>query len=288
MGTTTVCIRRLSVDDFEALKQMHTGINKDYVLHIFAESVNNEETYGAFVDDQLVSIAAFTVFAGRYAVLGRLRTDIRFRGRGIVTQLLKELCGKIDDNPRLAWVGLATQADNFPVHQVAGKLKMNRLSTFNSCSLDEGGQAVLHSELPTLFNEWTVVGDLKEKQALLNNLSIQENQLRIFPYECYYPLPFESPLWTEDYLEKCKCLKDDGRFVLFMPDEKGSSYLHMKYFWDDSFSRPGLWQAALTEAGKIGRKLWIDLPETQNFDETAAPFERTAWMCFGRRSPTVH
>lgn len=285
METTAVCIRRLSVHDFEAVKQMHTGIEEDYVLHIFPESVHNEVTYGAFVEDQLVSMAAFTVFAGRYAVLGRLRTDLRFRGRGLVTQLLEELCGKIDDDLNLAWVGLATRADNFPVHQIAAKLQMNRLSTFYSCTLNEAGQTVLHKELPAHFNEWTEVTDHAQKQTLLNNLLIQDKQLNVFVYECYYPLPFESPLWSEEYLQNCKCLKNNERFVLLMPDEKGSSYLHMKYFWDDSFSQPGLWQAALTEANKTGRKLWIDLPETQNFEQTTAPFERAAWMCFGRRSP---
>ncbi|HEU5139878.1 MAG TPA: GNAT family N-acetyltransferase, partial [Bacillales bacterium] len=155
MIPSTVEIRRLADGDFEAFKQMKTGIENDYVTRIFQRSVNTEPTYGAFVNDQLVSLAAYTLFAGRYAVLGRLRTDLRFRGRGIATQLLTELCSELDErHPGVAWIGLATELRNHPVQHIANHLGMERLSTYYSCVLEHDGLRNLDRVVKGVPDEW--------------------------------------------------------------------------------------------------------------------------------------
>src|SRR5699024_10486056 len=97
-------IRKLTTGDYQAFQQMDTGIEDDYIFHIFPESVNQEDTYGFFQDGRLVSMAAITVFADRYVILGRVRTDRRYRGQGIATQLLGNLCRKVDARPDISWV----------------------------------------------------------------------------------------------------------------------------------------------------------------------------------------
>lgn len=285
MTISSILTRRLTPDDFKAFKQMDTGIEDDYVARIFPNAVEQEVAYGIFLDKQLVCIAGYTLFAGQYAVLGRLRTDRRFRGQGLATHLLKELCKEIDRNHKMVWVGLATEMNNHPVHRIADKLGMTRLSVFESCILTERGQVQMKNQSGEAC-EWKPVTSNWEKRTLLENVSEEENQLHIFPYECYYPLPYEKALWTDDYLSGCIFLKCRDRFVVLLKDDKGESYLHVKYFWDDAFKQPGLWKKVLEEAEKTGRKVWIDLPADVELPEnTADMFRRRTWTCYGRRSP---
>lgn len=288
MVVSAVQIRKLTAGDFEAFKKMETGIENDYVARIFSKSVNREETYGLFIEGQLVSIAAYTVFAGRYAVLGRLRTDLRFRGQGLATKLLIELCRMVDSGQEIKWVGLATELSNHPVHRIAEKLGMARLAVFCSCVAENEKLEKLLSEDTGDSRDWVPIYDNQKKRELLKKVTPNENPLRIFPYECYYPLPYEDTLWGEDYLSACTFLKNGDHFVLLMPDEKGGSYLHVKYFGYDVFSQSGLWRKVITEARKTNREVWIDLPYGGGLPEEKADFFRsTAWTCYGRRSPQI-
>ncbi|HEX7064849.1 MAG TPA: GNAT family N-acetyltransferase [Bacillales bacterium] len=285
MIPSTIQMRRLTPDDFEAFKQMQTGIENDYIARIFPYSVKEEATYGVFIGDQLVSLAAYTIFAGRYAVLGRLRTDLRFRGRGLATQLLAKLCRELDNrHPEIVWIGLATELSNHPVQHIAHRLGMKRLSAYYSCVLEnswEEMKGLVHGAA----EEWEAVIGHNEKYELLKSVGFKDNPLHIFPYECYYSLPYEEALWSENYLSGCSFWRRGADFFALMEDTKGSPYLHVKYFGENSFAQPGLWARIITEARKTDRSIWVDLPYQKGLPEETASFSsRVPWTCYGRIS----
>ncbi|HEX6923738.1 MAG TPA: GNAT family N-acetyltransferase [Bacillales bacterium] len=285
MITSTVQFRRLDSADFESLKQMDTGIENDYVVRIFPYSVDTEATFGAFIDNQLVCIAAYTIFAGHYAVLGRLRTDRRFRGRGIATKLLTELCRELDGKSDITWIGLATELSNHAVQHIAGQLGMKRLSTFYSCTLNDQGQKDLKLKDKGDPADWTAVTEINEKRRLLKGVAPENRPLGVFPYECYYTFPFEEALWTDEYLSESFFWKHGDQFVVLTEDEKGDSYLHMKYFSENGLVLPGLWAKVITEAERTGRILWVDLPYEKPLQKEIPSFsECVPWTSYGRGS----
>lgn len=288
MAVSSIQIRRLRTEDFSTVQEMETGIENDYVVHIFPQSVNREATFGLFVDGKLAVIAAYTIFGGHYAVLGRLRTDLRYRGRGFATRLLSELCRIVDAAEQIHWVGLATELKNTPVHHIAKKLSMDRLSVYYSCVTGHQNVKHLAGSGSGDSREWALVDSNQEKRVLLNTVTPENNPLGIFPYECYYSLPYEETLWHDAYLSRCVFQKKHADFVVLMPDEKGAAYLHVKYFGKNIFSESGLWRSILTEAEKTGREIWIDLPYPDGLPaEKAGFFRTTSWVCYGRRSPQI-
>lgn len=73
-------IRALTKEDLPSLQAMETGIEDDYVIRVFERiSTGNNKLFGLFSNDQLVSVGGLTVFAKQYAMLGRMRSDLRFR-----------------------------------------------------------------------------------------------------------------------------------------------------------------------------------------------------------------
>lgn len=277
--------RRLSVINNEAVQKMDTGIENDYVKRIFPALAESEILYGAFEKDQLVSIAGCTLFASHYAVLGRLRTDQRYRGNGISTQLLRSMLQEIEQLPQVHWIGLATQEDNPAVHRISDSLDLDLLSTFHSCVLNEEGMLALKKEKVQKEETWVEVFCNKAKKDLIKRLISEENSLNMFPYACYYPLPYYEDLLDDQYLSNCKFWEKGNRFVSLMPDEKGDSYYQMKYFWNDSFDQEGLWPKMIQEAEKEGRKIWIDLsPEGFNRIPNLSYFNlSSAWRLYGKR-----
>lgn len=279
---SSIQIRQLTSDDYESFKEMDTGIEDDYVLRIFPHSVHQEATFGIFHYDRLVSIAAYTVFAGQYAILGRVRTDRRYRQNGLSSILLSDLCRKIDHSEKISWVGLATELNNLAMQSISKNLGFSRLSVFTSYIINEDVGA-LHDRA---IKEWYEIDGVAEKRSLLKKVRPDENPLRIFPYECYYPLPFEETLWSDAYLNKCRFLVREDRFIILMKDTKGSSYLHAKYLFEDLFLEPGLFALLLQESKNQGLRLWVDLPYSNGLPESYKRFfETTIWTNWGRRSP---
>lgn len=82
-------IRELAAEDFPLLQAMDTGIEDDYIKLFFDRfSTGTNRLYGLFVGDHLASIGGHSVFASRYAMLGRMRSDRRFRGKALSTELM--------------------------------------------------------------------------------------------------------------------------------------------------------------------------------------------------------
>lgn len=278
-------IRRLSLTDNEAVQNMDTAIENDYVKRIFSTLVESDLLYGAFEGKHLVALAGSTLFARHYAVLGRLRTDQRYRGKGFSTQLLQVMLQEIDQLPEVHWIGLATQEDNIAVQKISRRIGLEQLSTFHSCILNEEGMHALKKEKDHGTENWIEVSCSKDKRDLIRLSISEQNELNIFPYSCYYPLPYHENLLDDQYLEKCQLWKKEKRFVCLMADEKGDSYFQMKYFWNDSFEQEGLWAKVIDEAEKAGRKIWIDMsPEGFERIPNLRYFNLSpAWELYGKR-----
>lgn len=77
-------IRQLLPLDKNLMTGMHTGIADDYIIRIFDRlCTGNHVLFGTFINHQLVSTAGYSTFGSDYAMFGRLRSDIRYRSRGI-------------------------------------------------------------------------------------------------------------------------------------------------------------------------------------------------------------
>ncbi|MBO8156834.1 MAG: GNAT family N-acetyltransferase [Bacillaceae bacterium] len=264
-------IRKLNVGDYDFLKKMDTGIGDDYVVRIFPGLVKSthQAVYGLFDSEKmhLLSIAGYTIFARKFAVLGRLRSDRRFLSKGHATRLVQYIIDDLKTMPEIKWIGANTQMPNVSARRVLEKLGLSPNVTFYSTEL------VNREKITGTDGElWTAVNATEEKRALLT--SVQNNQLGMFPYECYYPLPFDEILFTDSYLDDCFVYKnrDSSRFFLLMEDQKGDVYAHLKYFWDDAFEQPGFWKTVFHAMDTIftEHKLWVDFSEN-GFQHIPAP-----------------
>ncbi|TCT18800.1 FR47-like protein [Melghiribacillus thermohalophilus] len=283
-------IKKLTLDDYEAFKKMDTGIDDDYVTRIFPDLVKHKHqgVYGLFHQGQMVSIAGYSIFGEHFAVLGRLRSDRRFLSKGYATRLVEHILGELEQMPQMKWVGANTQVPNWSARRVLEKLGLEETVTFYSAVLKERDQ------LQGLDgNLWIPVESTEEKRKLFSTLSSRENQLGMFPYECYYPLPFHEALFSDEYLaESIVFRKEDGsRFFVMKEDQKGNVYAHLKYFWDDSFEQPGFWKTVLYALDEIftNHKLWIDFSEG-GFHRMPSPgafYVQDPWILYSKEVPDL-
>ncbi len=259
-----IMIRQLFEEDQVFFTLMETGINDDYIERIFPSlTKGNHVLYGLFVEDQLVSMAGYTVFSNYYAMLGRLRSDRRFQGKGYSTSLLAFVIERAKDDSNVEWIGANTERDNLPAQKILARLHMKKVTTlFNATRV---------TAPDTSFNEaiaWKEIVDIEAKQDLLIKEFVDEH--RVFPYECYYSFPATHSLFLEANVNDW-CLfqhPTEDRFVIFKYDQKGTNYLHMVYPWDDLWTQEGLWEVVRNQVQLFNEKfpegkLWIDLSETQ-------------------------
>jgi hypothetical protein len=272
-------IRKLTIEDRQQVEMMDTGIEGDYVLLIFNRLIEHDDLFGLFINDSLVSIAGLTVFGNGYAVLGRLRTDIKFRGNGYATKLLLYLDNYAQDQKHIKWIGLATEGKNKPVRKICKELSLSQVSEYFSCLIET---AVLKNIGPIRTGDWEEITCFHEIRKIIIENSQQEHPLNMFPYECYYPLPFERNVFTDDYLSKCKVFIKKDRFVIFMPDEKDRSYLHMKYVCDDIHEQEDLLSIAATLALATNRTLWIDMPNKSAKNLNNLFSDKKRWCMYGK------
>ncbi|RPF54453.1 GNAT family N-acetyltransferase [Aquisalibacillus elongatus] len=235
----TVQIRPLTMDDYDLLTQMETGIEDDYIIRIWERLMTNDEhkVYGLFVESQLVSIAGYTIFAEQYAMLGRLRSDIRYSGNGYATQLFKHIIKELNQVPEIKWVGANTQLHNYSALRVMEKSDLPQLITFHASTLVK----------PRLLNyekgePWTPITSLDEKREWTSKFE-QDSEL-IFPYQAYYPFPASSKLFKDDEIKDWYFFKnpENDRVLIIYYDQKKYNYAHVVYLWDDLFEQPGLWE----------------------------------------------
>lgn len=275
-------VKKLTLADLNSVKAMKTNIENDYVIDIFERLVtsDNQAVYGLYSDNQLISIAGYTLFPGGYAMLGRLRSDIRVHGKGFATELLRYLIDHLKQDPTIVWIGANTNIKNNSARRVLKKLGFNEFKTLHGLPLIKP-EKVLGAKGPI----WSEIQDLREKRTVLDLLS--QNSLDVYPYECYYPFPFRQALLTDDDLHHTSFYHNPSRdrWLLIKKDFKKELYAQVKYFWNDHFIQPGFFEtiAAYIERDKEQPRAWIDFtPEGYQKIPDLSVFELSdGWVLYG-------
>src|SRR5699024_12703849 len=123
----TRTIRLLNSDDYSHMEDLHTGIEEDYVKHIFHKLVAGpNRLYGLFVNGKMASIGGYSVFAGRYEMLGRLSTERGDEGIGLSTALMKHILNDVLQQKTIQWSGDNTQQHNSPEQLESEKTVISR------------------------------------------------------------------------------------------------------------------------------------------------------------------
>ncbi|SDI41461.1 Acetyltransferase (GNAT) family protein [Natribacillus halophilus] len=277
-------IRQLHLEDLPRFEKMDTGIEDDYILAIFDRLVTgNHRLYGLFVDDQLVSTGGYTVFANRYAMLGRLRSDRSIQGQNLSTKLMTFVIDKALEHPHIQWVGANTQEHNTPARRVLDKLNLPSQATlFNATTSNV-------TSLESDSEPWQPIHDLKRKREWVEKTYIQSSA--VFPLECYYPFPASEALFTDEHLQNWSFYEnhDQTRFFIAKTDQKKYHYLHVVYPWSDLWSQNGLWETvsaayrALKEQTGEETYIWTDLTrEEVNLLPEDHPFTLPSpWILYG-------
>ncbi|QHT47584.1 GNAT family N-acetyltransferase [Bacillus sp. SB49] len=275
-------IRRLTRNDYDVFKRMDTGIEDDYVLRIFPRLVesDSEYLYGMFEDDALLSICGISLYGkGRYAMLGRLRSDRRHQGKGCSTNLLSRVIEDFQINENIRWFGGHTQINNKAARRVFSKLGFHGESVTHAVILKKPEHLKGHTPGPV----WEEVTDPSHKRSLL-----MQYASKVFPYECYYPLPYDEVFFTDAYMKASSFYinKAEDRFMIIRNDVKGEAYAHVKYSWDDAFHQPGFYETVLEYWKKNSENdgCWFDFTEAgfQTIPNTTAFEFQDPWILYGQ------
>lgn len=278
-------IRVLTKEDLPSLKAMETGIEDDYVIRVFDRiSSGNNKLFGLFTDDQLVSIGGLTVFAEQYAMLGRMRSDLRFRGNDLSTTLMAKVLEEAFNLPGIQWVGANTQEENLPAQRVLKKIGLAERHISYGATADE--ISVMENGSPV----WQRQNNLELKRQWLQQLFVES--AAVFPYECYYPFPANEGMFEDSQIAQWKFFEnpEGDRVLITKKDFKKYSYLQAVYPFGDLMEQPGLWETIslarqeLVEELNMETHIWMDLTKQQ----AAAlpddhPFDLPSpWMLFGK------
>ncbi|HSP21157.1 MAG TPA: GNAT family N-acetyltransferase [Planococcus sp. (in: firmicutes)] len=284
-------IRKLSPEDFPAFDAMESGVEDDYVKRIFKDIASTErhQLYGLFVEGQLVSLCGLSVFAGSYAMIGRIRSDIRFRGQAFATRLTAYVIEEAQKRPNIRWIGANTQEANLPARRVLEKLGLQPYKPMigaigQDVSLMEKGAGV-----------WSEMHSLVRKKIWIEQLYIKTGAL--FPYECYYLFPSTEGLFSDDKLAEWSFFENrtGDRVLILQHDFKAHYHLHVIYPWDDLMEQAGLWETISAEYRKLASQygeetdIWMELtkeqaaslPEGHRFDFPSA------WVLYGLENSPV-
>ncbi|KYG25603.1 GNAT family N-acetyltransferase [Alkalihalobacillus trypoxylicola] len=277
-------IRRLYKEDKLLFEQMNTGIEDDYVLHIYDQLMEEPHfLYGLFEQNQLVSIGGYTMFADEYAMLGRLRSDLSYRGKGYASKLLEFVMNEALKQPEVKWIGGNTQKDNPSAMKVLNKLGLKSYPLIYHATTNDVGSLKRVGEL------WRKINDFTEKKRwLLENYSDSNN---LFGYECYYPFPASEALFSNEKIKEWTIFENESktRCLLLKNDVKGVPIVHVIYPYDDIWTQPGLWKTIQTfyDAKPIHKEsdtqIWLDLSDQQLL---SIPAEHTftistPWILYG-------
>lgn len=278
-------IRKLTLADFPQVKDMHTGIEDDYIILIFEELIEEPHAiFGLFINEQLVSFAGYSIFADQYAMLGRLRSDLRFRGRGYATKVMSYALEQAKKIEGIKWIGANTQEDNPSARKVLEKIGLMPYPKL---------YRAITNDISTVITEakpWSPIHDLNRKREWLQRTYINKSSL--FPYECYYLFPAKDGLFSDEKLRKWSFYENETntRFLITKKDyNKRGFYLHSLYPWDDLMEQEGLLETIALDLQHEKEKnnediyIWMDLPEeTVQKLPHHHPFDLTsAWILHG-------
>ncbi|MFB4169947.1 GNAT family N-acetyltransferase [Virgibacillus sp. JSM 102003] len=257
-------IRTINDDDFQHVEAMDTGIEDDYIKRVFNRLITgSNRLYGLFLGDQMVSLGGSSIYASRYVMLGRLRTDRRYIGNGFSTELMTHMMNKAFQINGIKWVGANTQEFNKPARRVMERIGLTPFIPQHAAQTKDTLVLETGSEL------WTQVTDVQQKREWLNKM--YSNSTSIFPYECYYSFPVSKDLFQERDLRKWSFYENNlkTRALITKTDQKKHHYLHAIYPWNDITSQEGLWETISNDYKQLRNQtgeetfIWMDLTKEQ-------------------------
>lgn len=278
-------IRTLKMEDLPYLEAMQTGIEDDYVKRIFERLVTTENNrlFGLFLGEQLASVCGYTIFAGSYAMIGRIRSDIRYRGKDLATKLTAHVLKAAFELPNIQWVGANTQEENAPARRVLEKLGLYEHPPLYGAITKDLSPFIGDAPM------WAELLDADQKKEWLERLYIEPGV--VFPYECYYLFPASEALFSNEKIIEWQFFENPAkdRVLILKKDFKKHHYLHAVYPWNDLCSQPGLWEtisdgyAQYAEQAPEETFVWMDLSKEQaaSLPEDHAFELPSAWVLYG-------
>ncbi|GAB3057980.1 GNAT family N-acetyltransferase [Virgibacillus ainsalahensis] len=257
-------IRMLQYEDYFHLEAMDTGIEDDYVKHIFDKLIQGpNRLFGLFSEGRMVSMGGYSIYAKRNVMLGRLRSDRRYKANGFASSLMTYMMHQAFQLPHIQWVGANTQEHNIPAQRVMDKIGLSRQITLH------GAVTTDVSALVTGAKRWNPINDLEQKKKWVKQTFIEHAMF--FPYECYYPFPGSADLFPDDNLRQWAFYENETktRCLIIKTDQKKHHYLHAVYPWSDITSQAGLWETISNEYWKFKKQtegetyIWMDLTKSE-------------------------
>ncbi|MFD2759784.1 GNAT family N-acetyltransferase [Lentibacillus juripiscarius] len=280
----TETIRILDKYDYPLLEAMHTGLEEDYVKRVFDRLVTGDNRlYGLFYNGRMVSMAGFSIYKERYAMLGRLRSDRRYNGNGFSTALLEYIMHEAFQLNGIEWVGANTEEHNLPARRILKKIGLTPYTALHTAVTKDA------SMLQSGARPWKRVTELSRKKEFVHKHYVQPGA--IFPYECYYPFPASEALFQEQDLKEWSFYENEAknRFLITKPDQKKHHYLHAIYPWSDITEQNGLWETVEDDYREFSRQtdgdtyIWMDLTkEEADSLPSNHPFDLPSpWILYG-------
>lgn len=263
-----VAFRQLSIKDFELYKKMETQLEDDYMLHVFDRITSDGNAlFGLFQDGELIAVAGYTLFAGQFAMMGRLRSDSRYRKNGFGTLITEYIYNEAKKHSGIKWIGANTEKHNTAAQKVLKKMEVPHITTLFAAQTDDL-RPLAESETA---GDWHKVDSADRKRQWMEQTYLNPDfDKSVFPLEAYYPLPADPSFFTDDRLNDWICYenKESDRAVFMWEEEKGKKYLHVVYPWTDFMTRPGLFTLLSEEfikrkeAGDV-EAVWMDLTKEE-------------------------
>lgn len=253
-------IRLLKFEDLKIYKKMQTGVKKDYMLDVFKRLTTTKENrlFGYFVDDTLVAVAGYTYFPGGNVMLGRLRSDHRYRKQGYPTKLLTALVKRLSSDITVRFIGGYTHISNIPAKKIMSRLGFEFIDTHHSFSCTD-----LSPFLSSEALVWDELMTMDKKKASLSQLS--NTDLTSFTYEAYNPFPYSETLIPEEKLAQMRIFQSpQTKECLYIDhDFKGEDLLVIRYFSNDLFQTTGLFDTVHYALNGERRLPWFDFSPVQ-------------------------
>lgn len=257
-------IRQLTPKDLSYYKKMQTGLADDYMLQVFDLITDGDHyLYGLFVQDDLVALSGFTVFKKYYAMLGRLRTDQRYRKNGFGTKIVDYSLHQAMAHPDVHWIGANTEQYNTAAQSVLKKVGLPPVQLLYAAQTTSVKQLIATDSIV-----WNELLDEHKKMEWIKRTYLHPTfDKKVFPLEAYYPFPISQEMFT-DSLQHWHFYEneDQTRYIILWEEDKGGKYLHVVYPWHDFMDQPGLFntiEKVLVHAQQHDSEtlIWWDLTE---------------------------
>lgn len=284
----SLSFRQLYQKDYDLYEKMETQLEEDYMLRVFNRLTSDGNAlFGLFQDDTLVAVAGYTLFAGEFAMMGRLRSDSRYRKNGYGTLITEYIYNEAKQTEGIKWIGANTEKRNTPAQKVLKKLAVPHVATLYAAQASDLSPLVKADNT----DEWRQVTSVDKKREWIEQTYLNPQfEKTVFPFEAYYPFPARPALFTAERLDEWLCFEnsDASRVVFMWEEEKGKKYLHVVYPWSDFLKQPGLFSLISKEFRKSQdtyetEAIWLDLTEEEaELLPDDHPFELPSpWMLHG-------